>query len=134
LTNTTSSFPINVNIEKNKETDQFEVEIRNFIGEKLVRKVIMRPGVDVEASKNTKDELQLSGNVRTPAQNQRNSILTEYSPSRMFPRAPPISSKSARSATRISESSWMVSTCRSGATLWSKRVAGYGFLLQHMST
>ena len=56
-------FPINVNIEKNKETDQFEVEIRNFIGEKLVRRVVMRPGVSVEASKNQKDELQLTGNV-----------------------------------------------------------------------
>jgi large subunit ribosomal protein L9e len=56
-------FPINVNLEKDKETDQWEVEIRNFIGEKLVRKVIMRPGVDVEASKNQKDELVLSGNV-----------------------------------------------------------------------
>jgi large subunit ribosomal protein L9e len=55
-------FPINVNIEKNKETDAFEVEIRNFVGEKLVRKVNMRPGVFVEASKNQKDELQLSGN------------------------------------------------------------------------
>ncbi|ORY16955.1 major facilitator superfamily domain-containing protein [Clohesyomyces aquaticus] len=55
-------FPINVNLEKNKETDCFEVEIRNFIGEKIVRRVVMRPGVFVEASKNTKDELQLSGN------------------------------------------------------------------------
>jgi hypothetical protein len=57
------SFPINVNIEKNKETDQFEVEIRNFVGEKLVRRVTMRPGVNVEPSKNQKDELQLTGNV-----------------------------------------------------------------------
>jgi hypothetical protein len=56
-------FPINVNIEKNNETDQYEVEIRNFIGEKLVRRVVMRPGVNVEASKNQKDELQLTGNV-----------------------------------------------------------------------
>jgi large subunit ribosomal protein L9e len=55
-------FPINVNIEKNKDTDCFEVEIRNFIGEKIVRRVNMRPGVHVEASKNVKDELQLSGN------------------------------------------------------------------------
>ncbi|KAH9882121.1 60S ribosomal protein L9A [Plenodomus biglobosus] len=54
-------FPINVNIEKNKD-DVFEVEIRNFVGEKLVRRVTMRPGVNVEASKNQKDELQLSGN------------------------------------------------------------------------
>jgi large subunit ribosomal protein L9e len=35
---------------------------RNFIGEKIVRRVIMQPGVDVEASKNQKDELQLTGN------------------------------------------------------------------------
>ncbi|KAH7398484.1 ribosomal protein L6, alpha-beta domain-containing protein [Pyrenochaeta sp. MPI-SDFR-AT-0127] len=55
-------FPINVNIEKNKETDQFEVEIRNFVGEKLARRVVMRSGVNVEASKNQKDELQLTGN------------------------------------------------------------------------
>jgi large subunit ribosomal protein L9e len=34
----------------------------NFIGEKIVRRVIMRPGVDVEISKNQKDELVLSGN------------------------------------------------------------------------
>lgn len=58
-----TSFPINVNIEKNKDTDQFEVEIRNFVGEKLVRRVTMRPGVNVEVSKNQKDELQLTGNV-----------------------------------------------------------------------
>jgi large subunit ribosomal protein L9e len=35
---------------------------RNFLGEKIVRKVIMQSGVDVEVSKNVKDELQLSGN------------------------------------------------------------------------
>ena len=63
---TASSFPINVNIEKNNATGQFEVEIRNFIGEKLVRRVVLRPGVDVEASKNVKDQLELSGNVRSP--------------------------------------------------------------------
>lgn len=78
-------FPINVNIEKNSETELFEVEIRyvprvlysqrlercgtdlvcicrNFIGEKIIRRVTMLPGVDVEISKNQKDELQLTGN------------------------------------------------------------------------
>lgn len=35
---------------------------RNFIGEKIVRRVTMHPGVDVEASKNQKDEIQLTGN------------------------------------------------------------------------
>jgi len=55
-------FPINVNLEKNNETGQFEVEIRNFLGEKITRRVVMHPGVEVEASKNVKDELQLTGN------------------------------------------------------------------------
>ncbi|KAI9860406.1 MAG: 60S ribosomal protein L9B [Vezdaea acicularis] len=55
-------FPINVNIEKNKESDLYEVDIRNFLGEKIVRKVTLQPGVDVEISKNVKDEIQLTGN------------------------------------------------------------------------
>ncbi|KNA93987.1 60S ribosomal protein L9-B [Fusarium oxysporum f. sp. lycopersici 4287] len=55
-------FPINVNVSKNAETDLYEVEIRNFIGEKLVRRIVMQPGVDVEASTTQKDELVLSGN------------------------------------------------------------------------
>ncbi|KAF2750173.1 60s ribosomal protein-like protein l9 [Sporormia fimetaria CBS 119925] len=53
-------FPINVNLEKKGE--QMEVEIRNFIGEKIVRRIMCRPGVDVEVSKTQKDELILSGN------------------------------------------------------------------------
>ncbi|KAI1479894.1 hypothetical protein K445DRAFT_300805 [Daldinia sp. EC12] len=55
-------FPINVNVEKNNETGNFEVEIRNFIGEKLVRRVVMQPGVDVQISTSQKDELLLLGN------------------------------------------------------------------------
>ncbi|KAI5369616.1 Putative ribosomal protein L6 [Septoria linicola] len=55
-------FPINVNVDKNGETGLYEVEIRNFLGEKLVRKVVMQAGVDVEPSKNVKDELQITGN------------------------------------------------------------------------
>jgi large subunit ribosomal protein L9e len=35
---------------------------RNFLGEKRVRKVQCRPGVEVVASTNVKDELVLSGN------------------------------------------------------------------------
>ena len=37
------------------------VSFRNFIGEKIVRRVTMHPGVDVETSKNQKDEIQLTG-------------------------------------------------------------------------
>ncbi|KAI1650520.1 60S ribosomal protein L9 [Daldinia loculata] len=55
-------FPINVNVEKNSETGNFEVEIRNFIGEKLVRRVVMQSGVDVQISTAQKDELLLLGN------------------------------------------------------------------------
>jgi hypothetical protein len=35
---------------------------RNFLGEKIVRRVTCQPGVDVVASTNVKDEIQLSGN------------------------------------------------------------------------
>jgi large subunit ribosomal protein L9e len=54
-------FPINVNLEKNSETGLWEVEIRNFVGEKLVRRIVMQPGVDVEVSKAQKDELLILG-------------------------------------------------------------------------
>ncbi|KAL2255810.1 hypothetical protein VTK26DRAFT_2677 [Humicola hyalothermophila] len=55
-------FPINVNVEKNAETGCYEVEIRNFVGEKRVRKIVMQAGVEAEISKAQKDELILSGN------------------------------------------------------------------------
>ncbi|ROT36971.1 ribosomal protein L6 [Sodiomyces alkalinus F11] len=55
-------FPINVNVEKNTETDLYNVEIRNFLGQKIVYNVTMHPGVDVEISKTQKDELILTGN------------------------------------------------------------------------
>lgn len=35
---------------------------RNFLGEKIVRTVVMHEGVDVEASKTQKDELLILGN------------------------------------------------------------------------
>ncbi|KAM0723088.1 hypothetical protein Q7P37_001288 [Cladosporium fusiforme] len=55
-------FPINVNLEKDNDTGLWVVEIRNFLGEKLVRRVNMAEGVEVEASKTQKDELILTGN------------------------------------------------------------------------
>ncbi|KAB8229308.1 60S ribosomal uL6 domain-containing protein [Aspergillus alliaceus] len=55
-------FPINVNIDKNAETGLYDIEIRNFLGEKYVRRVTAQPGVEVITSPNVKDELQLSGN------------------------------------------------------------------------
>merc|ERR1711874_814170 len=38
------------------------IEVRNFLGEKFIRKVRMHPGVTVENSKNQKDELIVQGN------------------------------------------------------------------------
>lgn len=35
---------------------------RNYLGEKVVRRVTMQPGVDIAASKNVKDQLELTGN------------------------------------------------------------------------
>lgn len=55
-------FPINVNVDKAKDTGLWTVEIRNFIGEKIVRRVAMAEGVDVAISSTQKDELVLSGN------------------------------------------------------------------------
>ncbi|OAX77550.1 hypothetical protein ACJ72_08150 [Emergomyces africanus] len=54
-------FPINVNIENNSE-GLAEVQIRNFLGEKIVRRVTCQPGVEIILSANVKDEIQLSGN------------------------------------------------------------------------
>ncbi|CAH1756257.1 6591_t:CDS:2 [Entrophospora sp. SA101] len=49
-------FPINVHI------DGSDVEIRNFIGEKVIRRVKMLESVTIEVSKDIKDELVLTGN------------------------------------------------------------------------
>lgn len=51
-------FPINVNINDNGR----EVEIRNFLGEKITRRVAIPEGVDVSHSASQKDELILVGN------------------------------------------------------------------------
>ena len=53
-------FPINVNT-IDKDGKKF-IEIRNFLGDKKVRLVPVRDGVDVEFSTAQKDELVLSGN------------------------------------------------------------------------
>ncbi len=51
-------FPINIAISEN---DQL-VEIRNFLGEKYIRRVRMLPGVTCSASGKQKDEFILQGN------------------------------------------------------------------------
>lgn len=51
-------FPINVSVQNEGK----RVEIRNFLGEKIMRTVDMQPGVTVATSANVKDEIILSGN------------------------------------------------------------------------
>jgi large subunit ribosomal protein L9e len=51
-----SHFPINVTLTGNT------VEIRNFLGEKRVRKVKLLEGVEYVRSANVKDQIELSGN------------------------------------------------------------------------
>ncbi|MCL4133039.1 UNVERIFIED_CONTAM: hypothetical protein GTU68_008653 [Idotea baltica] len=51
-------FPINCVI----SGDGKQVEIRNFLGEKYIRKVEMNDGVKISASTNQKDEFILEGN------------------------------------------------------------------------
>merc|ERR1719359_2195632 len=50
-------FPINANITNNGKT----IELRNFLGEKIVRTVNMLPGVKVDKSAGTKDEIVVTG-------------------------------------------------------------------------
>ena len=51
-------FPINVTMHNQENV----VEIRNFLGEKIVRRVTMQPGVSCVNSTSLKDELILEGN------------------------------------------------------------------------
>lgn len=51
-------FPINATATKEGK----ELEIRNFLGEKIVRRVAMLEGVTVTRSEKVKDELIITGN------------------------------------------------------------------------
>ncbi len=55
-----SHFPINVTLGKDGEAQT--VEIRNFLGQSRLRKVVMANGVTVSRSAGTKDEIVLEGN------------------------------------------------------------------------
>lgn len=58
-----SHFPINVVLEKDKATGRHIVEVRNFLGERRVRRVQLHEGVEVvKGSAGVKDEFVLTGN------------------------------------------------------------------------
>ena len=93
---------------------------RNFLGEKIVRKVTMQPGVDVEASKNQKDELQLTGNslenvsqsaadIQQICRVRNKDIRKVLFPVSFLPCGLP------------TNSSWIVSTSPRKGTLWKTR-------------
>ncbi len=69
-------FPINCAISKEGSL----IEIRNFLGEKIVRRVEMEEGVTVSSSKAVKDTLILEGNSiedvsKSAAQIQRSTTV-----------------------------------------------------------
>jgi len=77
-------FPINCIIPASGES----VEIRNFLGEKIVRNVAMYPGVTIKESTGQKDELILEGNdinnVSQSAASIKNSCLVRNKDIRKF--------------------------------------------------
>ena len=54
-------FPINYNVTDGPTGKNTILEIRNFIGEKLTRRITMQPGCVVERTAN-KDEISITGN------------------------------------------------------------------------
>lgn len=90
----------------------------NFLGEKYVRRVVMHPGVDVEASKNVKDELQLTGsdleNVSQSAADIQQICRVRNKDIRKVSSGPP-TVLGGRTAD-VWRSSWMVCTSRRRAT------------------
>ena len=77
-------FPINVNI----VSDGTVLEIRNFLGERVLRRVEMLGGVTVEMGKDVKDELVLTGSdvecVSQSAASIRQSVLVKNKDIRKF--------------------------------------------------
>merc|ERR1712080_527884 len=68
-------FPINCAITEGGSL----IEVRNFLGEKFIRKVRMHPGVTVENSKSQKDELILQGNS-VDAVSQSAALIQQSTP------------------------------------------------------
>lgn len=79
-------FPMSAAIVK--DGDKHAVEIRNFLGERFVRKIPMLPGVEVKKTDNEKDGLIISGNdvlaVSQSAANIHQSALVRNKDIRKF--------------------------------------------------
>lgn len=119
-------FPINVNLEKRKSeegNDYYDVEIRNFLGEKRLRTVQMAEGVTVEQPKNEKDTLWLMGNsiddVSQSAASIQGSCAVKNKDIRKVKTAPADSNPECTAD--IFCSSWTVSTSPRRRTRWPSR-------------
>ena len=80
-------FPINITLTKNATSDHI-VEIRNFLGQRRMRKVQLHKGVSIIRSDNVKDELVLTGNdlekVSASAALLHESVLVRHKDIRKF--------------------------------------------------
>lgn len=81
-------FPINITLTKDAATANHVVEIRNFLGQRRMRKVALHKGVAITRSDNVKDELVLTGNdlekVSSSAALLHESILVRNKDIRKF--------------------------------------------------
>ena len=77
-------FPVNVNI----SDDGKVIEVRNFLGEKVIRRVVMLDGVTISRNEEVKDEITLVGNnkenVGTSAAQIHQSTLVKNKDIRKF--------------------------------------------------
>jgi hypothetical protein len=127
-------FPINVNLDKDNDTGLWVVEIRYATLERRERRNNVKNGIantDIlrAATSSARSSSAASPSVRAlrsrPPRTSRTSSSLAVTPSRTSPSPPPISSRSAVFATRISVSSLTVSTFPRGAT--SRRLKRFLF-------
>ena len=73
-------FPINISMQENNTL----VEIRNFLGEKYIRRVRMRKGVTCSPT-GTKDEIKVEGNdLEMVSLSSKNRLVIVTKPSSCF--------------------------------------------------
>ncbi len=99
------------------ESGLTEHKFRNFLGEKIVRRVTMHEGVDVEISKGQKDELTITGNSLENVSQSAADIQQICRVRNKDIRKVSVTWASDQACADIlTGSSWMVFTCQSGQT------------------
>ncbi len=124
-------FPINYNVTDGPAGKNTILEIRNFIGEKLTRRITMQKGCIVERTAN-KDEIAITGNDLDMVSISAAQVLLFES----RPKLPLSHSLSHRFSsppsprTAICVSFWMASMSASASFLGSKFVIDYRLMVQ----